>query len=113
MGMFLGLYAGVMLLVTVATDRSNVGNALISIAFGVAVALAVLVILAKFGWTMPIMRSREELAQQRAERQATRGRKSGGSSAEPVLDGPRPKAAPTSRTTTGPSQRKKTANKRR
>lgn len=103
LGFFLGLYATVMLAVTALTNRNQIASSLFSIAFGVVVAGLFLITLAKFGWTMPILRSREEIAQARAQRLAQRQSRRGGPAPE-TADGPRPKAAPTRRTSTGPSQ---------
>ncbi len=103
LGFFLGLYATVMLAVTVLTNRDRIASGLVSVAFGVIVAGLVLITLAKFGWTMPILRSREEIAQARAERIAARDSRKG-STTRSSTGGPRPKAAPTRRTSTGPSQ---------
>lgn len=114
--MFLGLYAGVMFVVTALTNRDQIGSALVSIAIGVVVAGSFLVLLSKFGYTLPILRSRQEIAEQRARRLAARAARSGGGgggSAAPVA-GPRPKAPPTRRTTTGPSQHpRRTSSARR
>ncbi len=113
--MFLGLYAAVMLAVTLVTDRENIGPALLSVAVGIAVAGTFLVVLSKFGWTLPILRSRDEIAAARAQRMAAKAARSGagrGVESETV-PGPRPKAPATSRTSTGRSQHPRRAGSSR
>lgn len=114
LGLFLGLYAAVMIIVTALTDRDRIGPALVSVAFGIVVAGSFLVILSKFGWTMPILRSREEIAAARAQRMAAKAARSGATTTAASVPGPRPKAAATSRTSTGRSQHpRRTGSSRR
>mgnify|MGYP000951483507 CR=1 FL=1 len=103
MGVLLAIYAAVMLAVSAISNRDQMGSAFASVAFGVVVAGGFLVLLSKFGYTLPILRSREEVAELRAARLAARQTRSGKAPVETV-EGPRARPAPTRRTSTGPSQ---------
>lgn len=102
MGVLLGIYAAVMLGVSAFSDPDKLGSALASVIFGVTVAAFFLVVMVKFGWTMPILRSRDEIAAARAQRAAMKAQARGVDVEQ--VPGPRSRPAPTRRTSTGPSQ---------
>ena len=113
LGFYLALYAGIVVAFFALTKPDSLVSALPGLIVGVVLAGTFMVVLIKFGWNMPMLRSREEIAAQRAARNAQR---SGGSSSNGQAagyDGPRPKAAPTSRTSTGPTQHRRRTTKTR
>ncbi|MEZ5259186.1 MAG: hypothetical protein R2705_20590 [Ilumatobacteraceae bacterium] len=82
-----------MLGVSALTERDRVASALLSVLVGVIVAAVALAVLVSSAWTLPMLRSREELAQARLERQAAKAARNGG--VQPVAtEGPRPRPAP-------------------
>jgi hypothetical protein len=101
MGVFLGIYAAVMTVIVALTSRDNIGAGIQGVVMGCIFAVVVMVVLVKLGWTMPMLRSREEIAAARAERDEARRAKRG--ETERVADRSRP--APTRRTSTGPTNR--------
>jgi hypothetical protein len=112
LGFYLALYAGIVIAFFALTKPDNLVSAVPGLTVGVILAGTFMVVLIKLGWNMPMLRSREEVAAQRAARTAER---SGGSSGSQGVDpdGPRPKPAPTSRTSTGPTQRPRRTTKTR
>ena len=108
--LYLGIYAVVMVAITAATNADRFAEAVPGLVIGLVLATSVMVVLTKFGWTLPILRSREENAALRAERLAARSPAATTSSA---TSGPRHRPAPTSRTTTGPSQHPRRTTKTR
>jgi hypothetical protein len=109
LGLWLGVYAVLMIGLTLLTNKDDVGNVLPGIAVGVVLAALVLITLTKFGWKLPMLMSKQESAKVREERIAARvaarnARKGVTPAAANTTAGPRPRPAPTSRTTTGPSQ---------
>jgi hypothetical protein len=112
LGFYLALYAGIVIAFFALTKPDNLVSAVPGLTVGVILAGTFMVVLIKLGWNMPMLRSREEVAAQRAARTAERsGGSSGGQGVDP--DGPRPKPAPTSRTSTGPTQRPRRTTKTR
>jgi len=112
-GVLLAIYAGVVVAITAISRPTKLASSLTGVAFGVVFAGALLVVMAKFGWTMPILKSRTELAAERSAREATRTRAKAKRGGEEVVEGPRPRPAPTKRTSTGPSQHPRPANRRK
>ncbi len=109
LGLWLGVYAALMIGLTLLTNSNDVGSVLPGIGIGVVLAALVLVTLTKFGWKLPMLMGRDEMAKARAERVAARtaardARKGVAPASATSATGPRARPAPTSRTTTGPSQ---------
>jgi hypothetical protein len=105
LGMYLAIYALAMAGFTAVTN-GNVRSLIGGLAFGVPIAGLSVVVLAKFGYMLPILKSRDELAAERAARIAQRRAARGDTTAAVEdVEGPRARPAPTRRTTTGPSQR--------
>ncbi len=109
LGIMLGGYAVVMTAVTAFSNSTPLSRSLPGIVIAMIVVAGVLIALIKFGWKTPMLMSRAEQADARAQRiaqrQATRGnRKAQPATATNSVAGPRTRPAPTSRTTTGPSQ---------
>jgi hypothetical protein len=111
LGRLFGLYAVVMVVLSLWLQRDRpISEVLPAMIVGLVIAFSFMVVMTKFGWTMPALRSREQNMALRQQRMAQRAsRKAGspdggapGSATAPLQ--PRPRAAPTSRTTTGPSQ---------
>jgi len=113
LGVYLALYAGIVLAFFALTKPDNLVSALPGLTIGVILAGTFMVVLIKFGWNMPMFRSREEVAAQRAARTAQRSGGSSTSSEAGDFDGPRPKPAPTSRTSTGSTQHPRRTTKTR
>ena len=123
---YLALYAVIVFVVFVASNRkSSIASSLPGLVLGVLVAGTLMVVLTKFGWKLPFLRSKQEIAEARQLRLDARSARSGGargtsrarsggtSSSQSLADGPRPKPAPTSRTSTGPSQHPRHTTKTR
>lgn len=108
LGLWLGVYAALMIGLTLLTNSNDVGSVLPGVGVGVVLAAVVLVTLTKLGWKLPMLMGRDEMAKVRAERvaarTAARNERKGVAQATVTSAGPRPRPAPTSRTTTGPSQ---------
>ena len=113
LGFYLALYAGIVVAFFAITKPDSLMGALPGLTIGVILAGTFMVVLIKMGWNMPMLRSREEIAEQRAARAAGRSGGSSGSGQAVDPDGPRPKPAPTSRTSTGPTQRPRRTTKTR
>lgn len=91
-----------MVLITVVLTRSPAGPTISAIVLGGGIYLAVGAVLAKFGY------QRKSLAQLRAASAAEAQQKA----ARTAGSAPRPKPAPTRRTSTGPAQRPQGKRKR-
>ncbi len=118
LGLWLGVYAALMIGLTLVTNSNDVGSVLPGVGIGVVLAAVVLVTLTKFGWKLPMLMGRDEMAKARAERATARTaarneRKGIAPATTASVAGPRPKAAPTSRTTTGPSQHPRPKGRKR
>ena len=110
---FVGIYSLVVFGLFAILKPDQMLRSLPGLVFGAAVALFVMALLTKLGWQPTMLKSRQQIAEQRAAQQAAReARKSGGStsssdkgkgSSGAAADGtaPRPKPAPTKRTTPG------------
>jgi hypothetical protein len=97
------------------------------IVLGGTVALLLMAILTKFGWNPTMLRSKREIAEARAQRAAAKAKpptsssgksssRSGGTATgEDGAETPRPKPAPTKRTSTGATNnpRRTRANRKR
>jgi uncharacterized membrane protein len=113
LGIYLAIYALAMVGFSALTGKSGV-DVLRGLAFGIPIAALLVIILAKFGYVLPILRTKEQLAADRAERLAARKAARGEVDEEVVsVARPRPRPAATRRTSTGPSQHpRKTGRKR-
>jgi hypothetical protein len=107
---FVGIYSLIVFGLYAVLKPSQILRSLPGLAFGASVALAIMVMLTKFGWEPTMLKSKADLAATRAEREAARaarksssGKDSGGSKDGAVAgdEAPRPKPAPTKRTTPG------------
>ncbi len=128
LGIYLTLYAVIVFFVFILSNRSSsIGSSLPGLVVGVLFAGTLMVVLTKFGWKLPFLRSKQEIAEARQARIDARNMRTGGgrgssrsragsstsSSSQSYADGPRQKPAPTSRTTTGPSQHPRRTTKTR
>ncbi len=109
LGLWLGVYAALMIGLALLTNSNDLAGVIPGVVIGVVLAATVLIVLTKFGWRLPMMMSREEMAAARADKVAARqaaksSRRGGAAPTVAPVAGPRPRAAPTSRTSTGPSR---------
>jgi len=112
---FVGIYSLIVFGLFAILKPDQMLRSLPGLVFGAAVALVVMALLTKFGWQPTMLKSRQQIAEQRAEQQAAReARKRGTSTSTSTSDkaksssgaasdgsAPRPKPAPTKRTTPG------------
>ena len=113
---FVGIYSLIVFGLYAVLKPTQMLRSLPGLAFGAGVALAIMVILTKFGWEPTMLKSKAELAATRAERDAARAAKqsssgkasgagSGGTGKSKdgavAAEAPRPKPPPTKRTTPG------------
>ena len=108
---FVGIYSLIVFGLFAVLKPDQMLRSLPGLVFGALVALMVMAVLTKFGWQPTMLKSRAQMAEQRAQQQAERdARKSSrapsGKAASAGSDGdeegaPRPKPAPTKRTTPG------------
>jgi len=110
---FVGIYSMIVLGLFAIIRPGQVARSLPGIVVGGTVALTLMAVLTKFGWNPTMLRSKEEIAEARAQRAAAKAKpassssgkstsRSGASTAgEDAIEGPRPKPAPTKRTSTG------------
>jgi hypothetical protein len=110
--MWLGAYAALMILITSLTNKDRFVEAIPGLTFGIVLAALLMVVMVKFGWMLPILRSKDEIAQIRANKLAARSAARSGS-APAEAEGARARPAPTRRTTTGPSQHPRRTSKSR
>ena len=110
---YLGIYAAVMVVITLIVSGEQFSEALPGLLIGLVLATAVMVAMTKFGWTLPMLRSREEVADIRTERAAAKSKSSTGPA--PSSDGSerRERPAATKRTSTGHSQHPRRTTKTR
>ena len=115
LSVYLGIYAVAMLVITPLVTDDGLAGALPGLLFGLVLATAVLVVMAKFGWSPPILNSRAENDALRAQRAAARSAPStsGSSASSGAAGSQREKPAPTKRTSTGPSQHPRRTTKTR
>ena len=126
---FVGIYSLIVFGLFAVLKPDQMLKSLPGLVFGALVALMVMALLTKFGWQPTMLKSRAQMAEQRAQQQAERdARKSSrapsgkaasagtAASAGSGDDGaPRPKPPPTKRTTPGPTNnpRRTRANRKR
>lgn len=110
---FVAIYAAIIVAITALTSRDRFAAALPGLAVGVILATAVMVAMTKLGWTLPMLRSREEIAQIRAEKSAAKAPPEASSSAADPGATRRERPAPTKRTSTGHSQHPRRTTKTR
>ena len=110
---FVGIYSLIVFGLFAVLKPDQMLRSLPGLVFGALVALMVMALLTKFGWQPTMLKSRAQMAEQRAQQQADRdARKSTRApSGKAALAGsggdaegaPRAKPAPTKRTTPGPT----------
>ena len=108
--MFVGIYSLIVFGLFAVLKPTQMLQSLPGLVFGAGVALVVMALLTKFGWQPTMLKSKAEIAEAKAQKEAartSRGRTSSGqsgergtSTAEPA---PKAKPAPTKRTTPGPT----------
>jgi hypothetical protein len=110
---FIAIYSMIVLGLFAIIRPSQVARSLPGVVVGGTVALCLMAILTKFGWNPTMLRSRDEIAEARAQRAAAKakpapsssgksaGRSSTADAVENADDGPRAKPPPTKRTSTG------------
>ena len=110
---FVGIYSLVVFGLFAILKPDQILRSMPGLVFGALVALMVMAVLTKFGWQPTMLKSRAQMAEQRAQRQAERearktsrapsGKAASAGSASDDEGAPRPKPAPTKRTTPGPT----------
>ena len=110
---FVGIYSLIVFGLFAILKPDQMLRSLPGLVFGALVALLVMAGLTKFGWQPTMLKSRAQMAEQRAQQQAEREarkrtRAPSGTTASTSSGGdgegaPRPKPAPTKRTTPGPT----------
>jgi hypothetical protein len=108
---FVGIYSLIVFGLFAVLKPDQMLRSLPGLVFGALVALMVMAVLTKFGWQPTMLKSRAQMAEQRAQQQAERDARktsrapsakaaSAGSGGD---EGARAKPAPTKRTTPGPT----------
>lgn len=110
---FVGIYSLIVFGLFAVLKPDQMLRSLPGLVFGALVALMVMALLTKFGWQPTMLKSRAQVAEQRAQQQAERDAKKStrapsGKAASASAGGgddgaPRVKPAPTKRTTPGPT----------
>jgi hypothetical protein len=110
---FVGIYSLIVFGLFAILKPDEMLRSLPGLVFGALVALLVMAVLTKFGWQPTMLKSRAQMAEQRAQQQAERearkrsrtpsGTATATGSGGDDEDAPRPKPAPTKRTTPGPT----------
>ena len=110
---FIGIYSLIVFGLFAVLKPDQMLRSLPGLVFGALVALMVMAVLTKFGWQPTMLKSRAQMAEQRAQQQAereARKRSSRAPSSKTASAGsgddegaPRSKPAPTKRTTPGPT----------
>jgi hypothetical protein len=111
---FVGIYSLIVFGLFAILQPDRMLQSLPGLVFGAGVALTIMAVLSKFGWQPTMLKSKEQIAADRAAREearvaakAERSSKGGGTKktgtddGSPVATAPRPKPAPTRRTSTG------------
>ena len=110
---FVGIYSMLVLGLFAIIRPGQVARSLPGIVVGGTVALVLMALLTKFGWNPTMLRSKDDIAEARAQRAAAKAKPAAGSSGksatasggtaggEATDEVPRPKPAPTKRTSTG------------
>lgn len=109
---YLAIYAAVMVVITLLMSGDRLAEAAPGLVIGLVLATGLMVVMTKFGWTLPMLRSREEVASIRADKAAARSRSSNEHAAAGV-EGPRERPPATKRTSTGHSQHPRRTTKSR
>ena len=116
---FVGIYSLIVFGLFAILKPDQMLRSLPGLVFGALVALLVMAVLTKFGWQPTMLKSRAQMAEQRAQQQAERdarkssrapsgkaasaGTAASAGSGGDVEGAPRAKPAPTKRTTPGPT----------
>ena len=112
---FVGIYSLVVFGLFAVLQPDRMLQSFPGLLFGAGVAVTIMAILSKFGWQPTMLKSKDQIAADRAAREesraaakAARSSKGSGGKAESTEDGPtagapRAKPAPTRRTSTGPT----------
>ncbi len=119
---FVGIYSLIVFGLFAILQPDKMLQSFPGLAFGATVAVAVMAILSKFGWQPTMLKSKDQIAADRAAREESRaaakaqkatkgsskGSKAGagdtaGGDELPTVSAPRAKPAPTRRTSTGPT----------
>jgi hypothetical protein len=111
---FVGIYSLIVFGLFAVLQPDRMLQSLPGLVFGAGVALTIMAVLSKFGWQPTMLKSKEQIAADRAAREQARaaakaersskgtaGRKGGQDDASAMAPAPRPKPAPTRRTSTG------------
>ena len=110
---FVGIYSLIVFGLFAVLKPDQMLRSLPGLVFGALVALMVMAVLTKFGWQPTMLKSRAQMAEQRAQQQADRdarkstrapsGKAASVGSGGDAEGAPRAKPAPTKRTTPGPT----------
>jgi len=111
---FIGIYSLIVFGLFAVLKPDQMLRSLPGLVFGALVALMVMAVLTKFGWQPTMLKSRAQMAEQRAQQQAERearkrtsrtpsNKAAAASSGGEDEGAPRPKPPPTKRTTPGPT----------
>jgi flagellar biosynthesis/type III secretory pathway M-ring protein FliF/YscJ len=110
---FVGIYSLIVFGLFAVLKPDQMLRSLPGLVFGALVALMVMALLTKFGWQPTMLKSRAQMAEQRAQQQAERdarkstrapsGKAASAGSGGDAEGAPRAKPAPTKRTTPGPT----------
>jgi hypothetical protein len=110
---FIGIYSLIVFGLFAVLKPDQMLRSLPGLVFGALVALMVMAVLTKFGWQPTMLKSRAQMAEQRAQQQAERearkhprapsGKSASAGSGSDDEGAPRPKPPPTKRTTPGPT----------
>ena len=110
---FVGIYSLIVFGLFAVLKPDQMLRSLPGLVFGALVALMVMALLTKFGWQPTMLKSRAQMAEQRARQQAERdakkstrapsGKAAPAGSSGDAEGAPRPKPPPTKRTTPGPT----------
>jgi hypothetical protein len=111
---FVGIYSLIVFGLFAVLQPDRMLQSLPGLVFGAGVALTIMAVLSKFGWQPTMLKTKEQIAADRAAREEARTaakaeRSSKGAGGKKSTDGsaaataPRAKPAPTRRTSTGPT----------
>src|SRR5262245_50285273 len=100
---FVAIYSLVVLGIFALLRPSQTLQSIPGVVFGALAAVSIMAVLTKFGWNPTMLKSRAEIAEAKAQRAAARQPSTTSKSSRPAAapEGPRPKPAPTRRTSTG------------
>ena len=112
---FVGIYSLIVFGLFAILQPDRMLQSLPGLVFGAGVAVLIMAALSKFGWQPTMLKSKEQIAADRAAREQPRaeaktersskgaGGRKGGTDEGPVAAAPWAKPAPTRRTSTGPT----------